>query len=379
MKAAISRYGWVSKHGDIVTNLLMDGYRGGRLTVPATDYPAFLDAHASDVARGVPMSVVEYPTEPSRPYVDMDIETEHEGGVCVRRILLIIQRAFRATLGEGARLTLLAMVAPVKLLANGKLKFGLHVIAPHARATRAELLASRSAAIAELVETVPISNEWSDAYDPAVYTSSGLRLVGANKFESCTCATGCTDCSLCGGRRRFDAGRPYTIHSVLASNGDDDPSMLAHLTSNTALLVKLGSIRCHEKLTVLDMSRTSVKRARGRNEGRISSVGRALSVHAVALSPEFGGCAVRDVKELRNGDLVLSISGVRYCMNTEAEHRSSSIYFYLQRDGWLTQRCYCPKYGCAQFRSPPLYASQELLRECGLLSRRGLPVCFAMP
>ncbi len=37
MKAAISRYGWVSKHGDIVTNVLMDGYRGGKLTVPATD------------------------------------------------------------------------------------------------------------------------------------------------------------------------------------------------------------------------------------------------------------------------------------------------------------------------------------------------------
>jgi hypothetical protein len=377
MNAAISRFGWVSKTDGVVTNLLMDGHRGGKLTVPASEYAAFLDAHASDVARGVPTFVVEYPTEPSRPYVDMDIETESGGTVCVHTVLCIVQRAFRATLGEDARLTLLAMVAPPKVLPSGRTKLGLHIVAPHARASRAELLHARSLAIPEL-GVVPIVNEWDDAYDKAVYMSSGLRLVGANKFENCKCVAGC---GVCGGRRRFDAGRPYVIESVLASNGRDDPCMLAHLKLNIALLVKLGSIRCHERLNLVaapDMARIVVKRKRGNDGGRIGSVGRELSRVVVVLSPEFGACEVRDVRELRNGDRVLALSCMRYCLNIAAEHGSSSIYFYLFRDGWITQRCHCPKYGCLQFRSRWVYASQELLRMCGLLSPVGLPLVYSL-
>lgn len=376
MKAAISRFGWVSKTGGVVTNLLMDGHRGGKLTVPAADYPAFLDAHASDVARGVPTFVVEYPTDLSRPYVDMDIELASGDEICVHAVLCVLQRAFRATLGDDARLTLLAMVAPPKPLANGRTKFGLHVVAPHARASRAELLAARSWALSELA-AVRISNAWEDAYDLAVYGSSGLRLVGSNKFENCKCVSGCIVCS---GRRRYDAGRPYAIHSVMASNGQDDACMLAHLKLNIALLVKLGSIRCHDRLVVAssDMARTVMKRQRGHDGGRVCAVGRELSVIVSVLSPEFGACEVRDVRELRNGDRVLTLSCMRYCMNISAEHGSSSIYFYLFRDGWITQRCHCPKYGCAQFRSRRLFASQEFLRLCGLLTPSGLPLSYAL-
>ena len=375
MNAAISRFGWVSKPGDVVTNLLMDGHRGGRLTVPASDYPAFLDAHASDVARGVPTFVVEYPTDPSRPYVDMDIETESGGTVCVNTVLAIVQHAFRATLGDDARLTLLAMVAAQKTLANGHTKIGLHIVAPHARASSAELLAARSLAIAALA-VVHIANAWEDAYDRAVYVSAGLRLVGAHKFENCKCATGC---DICGGRRRFDAGRPYGIHSVMTNDGRDDPCMLAHLKLNTALLAKLGSIRCHDRLvSASDQARITPKRQRGNDGGRVCAVGRALSAIVAVLSPEFGACEVRDVRELRNGDRVFTLSCMRYCMNVAAEHGSSSIYFYMSRDGVITQRCHCPKYGCPQFRSRWLHASQELLRLCGLLTPSGLPLSYSM-
>ena len=376
MNAAISRFGWVTKNDGIITNLLMDGHRGGKLTVPASEYPAFLDAHASDVARGVPSFVVEYPTEPSRPYVDMDIETESVGMVCVHDVLVVIQRAFRATLGESARLTLLAMVAPPKPLANGKIKLGLHIVAPHARATRAELLVARTAALEELAVGVPISNSWDDAYDRAVYVSSGLRLVGANKFENCKCSAGC---STCGGRRRYDAGRPYAIHSVIGNGGCDDPSMLGHLKLNVALLVKLGSIRCHERLVFISdpPARTIVKRQRHEG-GRIGAVGRALCAVVGALSPEYTACEVRDVRGLSNGDRVLTLRDMRYCLNIAAEHGSSAIYFYLFRDGWIIQRCHCTKYGCVNFRSQRLVASQELLRLCGLLSPLGLPLCYSM-
>lgn len=384
MNAAISRFGWVTKPGGVVTNLLMDGHRGGKLTVPASEYAMFLDAHASDIGRGVPSFVVEYPTEVSRPYVDMDIETEAGTEVCVHTVLCVVQRAFRATLGEDARLTLLAMVAPPKVLGNGRTKFGLHIVAPHARATRAELIRARSLAIPEL-EGVRILNDWGDAYDMAVYGSAGLRLVGANKFENCKCSSTassecgecseCKDCGVCGGRRRYDAGRPYAIRCVLASNGRDDPCMLAHLKLNVALLVKLGSIRCHDRLVTLAVG---AKRQRVLGVGRISEVSRAVSAVVVALCPEYGSCEVRDVREHRNGDRILTLSGsgARYCMNVAAEHGSSSIYFYVYRDGWLVQRCHCPKYGCAQFRSRRVQASQELLRLCGLLTPGGLPVVF---
>lgn len=377
MNAAIARFGWVSKKDGVVTNLLMDGHRGGKLTVPASEYPSFLDAHASDVARGVPTFVVEYPTEPARPYVDMDIEVDAVESIRVHDILVIIQRAFRATLGDDARLTLLAMTAPPKLLANGKIKFGLHIVAPHARATRSELIAARNSAMNDLVTSVTISNTWENAYDQAVYLSAGLRLVGANKFENCKCATGCT---ICGGRRRYDAGRPYAIHSVLASNGRDDASMLAHLKLNVALLAKLGSIRCHDRLTVAPdpHARSIVKRRRGQEGGKISAIGRALSSVVCALSPEYSSCEVTDVRALRNGDRVIVVGGMRYCMNTAAEHGSSSIYFYLFKDGWITQRCHCPKYGCGQFRSRLMFASQELLSACGLLSPSGLPLSYSM-
>lgn len=376
MKAAISRFGWVSKRDDIVTNLLMDGFRGGKLTVPASDYPAFLDAHASDVARGVPTFVVEYPTEPSRPYVDMDIETESVAMISVSAILVIVQRAFRETLGGDARLTLLAMVAPPKPLANGKTKFGLHIVAPHARATRAELIAARNLAIVELMTGVIISNSWEDAYDQAVYSSSGLRLVGANKFENCNCGSGC---AVCGGRRRYDAGRPYSVHSVISSDGCEDSAMLAHLKLNVALLMKLGSIRCHERIVVANdlPARTIMKRQRGKEGGRIGAMGCALSAVVRDLSPAFDLCEVSDVRELRTGDRVLTLNGFRYCMNIDAEHRSSAIYFYLFRDGWIVQRCRCPKYGCVEFRSRRVYASQELLRLCGMLTSCGLPLNFS--
>ena len=347
------------------------------MTVPASDYPAFLDAHARDIARGVPTFVVEYPTEPSRPYVDIDIETEPGATVCVHDVLVAIQRAFRSTLGDDARLTLLAMVAQPKPLANGRVKFGLHIVAPHSRATRAQLLAARSSAITELAARVPIANNWEDAYDQAVYTSSGLRLVGSNKFESCKCPTGC---SVCGGRRRYDAGRPYVVHSVLSSNGLDDACMLAHLKLNTALLVKLGSIRCHDKLAAAPsiQARSILKRQRGQEGGRIGAVGRALSAIAGLLAPEYGACEVRDVRSMANGDRVLALDGVRYCLNVEAEHGSSTVYFYMSREGWISQRCHCPKYGCAQFRGQRLQASQELLSLCGLLSPLGLPIGFSM-
>lgn len=376
MNAAISKFGWVTKNDGLVTNLLMDGHRGGKLTVPASEYPAFLDAHASDVARGVPSFVVEYPTEPSRPYVDMDIETEAGGTVCVHDILVIVQRAFRATFYVGARLTLLAMVAPPKPLTNGKIKFGLHIVAPHARATRAELIVARTAALEELTVGVTISNAWDDAYDKAVYISSGLRLVGANKFQNCICKAGC---GVCKGRRRYDAGRPYAIHSVLDNNGCDDPSMMQHMKLNVALLVKLGSIRCHERLVIAPepQARTIMKRQR-HDGGGISAMGRALCAVVGVLSPEYSAIDVRDVRRLGNGDRVFTLIGMRYCLNISAEHGSSAIYFYLHRDGWLVQRCFCTKYGCVNFRSERIVASQELLRLCGLLSPIGLPLSYSM-
>lgn len=202
-------------------------------------------------------------------------------------------------------------------------------------AIRQAVATSCADAFPQLGRQTVARDNWNDSIDEAVYTTSGLRMIGSHK-------------------ERGDLKHVYTPRWALGQG-----SQMSRIDSpvDWRAMVKRCSIRSDAsarttlRLQLAPSPKTSPKPV---PETSSSLLPELAALHDV-LPSAFAGC--RFTKMKRAGHTFFLQSDSRYCLNVEREHGSCTVWFQLQRDG-VTQRCHSPKSGddrmmgcCKRYRS----------------------------
>lgn len=378
--------GWLNPSRHAMSGVLMSG---GKLFVPPTEYDDFLSAYAADIAAGVRHYVVERATPRVKWYADIDLV--RSGALSDAELMSIASATARALAkAEPPGSAVILLVAGPKLLGDGRVKTGIHMVAPQLQCTLPRAAALRDQLLPALErECGDCLNGWDEALDRSVYAAGSLRLVGSRKMEPCDAGGACHasggSCERCGGTRRVDAGRAYAVAAAVDAGGVRSDEWERALRSNYPLAVRKCSIRVPSSQSgvaaalpgVAAAARPPAKRARGGTGGEVRLASLLHAPHT-SLDPQHRELEVRVSSTSGGGGAFLLAlgPGARYCTNVGRCHRSSCVWFQL-RDGMLTQRCFCKKGTCPRFRGPSMRLSGRGLQFMGCASAdSGLPAAF---
>lgn len=366
---------WLAKKTNPMSNLSMDGWKGGKLHVPPNEYDTFLMSYASGLQRNEPLYMIELRTSPYfKWHADLDMLLTYE--LSEHQIMIIvpvIQNVIKEHLGVSGKnkLKLLGLSTQPKAK-DGMVKSGLHIIAPNIVVSVDDCIAIQEKCIPRLAESITLENPWSDAFDTSVYKGSGLRMLGSRKIETCKNDDGT------GGTRRIDSGRPYSVSFVMNGDGKLDDEEASRLKRHVNLAVKMSSIKsfgCLQRdAPQRGIAAIPVKQQKTTSESAPDDLN-IPSLLAHHLHASFASIELVNMKRTPAG-VAFSVRGCKFCMNVEREHSSSNIYIFLSTSGELTQRCHCPKYFCGSFRSESIPVTSALMKQCGLVTSSGLPSSF---
>jgi len=246
---------------------------------------------------------------------------------------------------------------------NNREKYGAHfnlpfvVNAPIAQACRTKLL-TRLEGFLEEEDTVSVDstasssapssqqpmlpiNAWTDVIDDSVFKSNGLRMLYSHKGKT--------------------EGRPYHPSFWVDATGIESIKLSDDLAAIRET-IKLSSLRCvnNETLTpclggehLLAIDRPD-HHAGGKLSGACTSLDLYSSVLPELISllpPVYKNTTF--VSAFVTSRTVMLKTNSRYCMNKQGEHRTSTVYMAISRQG-VQQRCYCRKdeRGCEHYASP---------------------------
>eukprot|EP00965_Chrysotila_dentata_P261123 6214145-Pleurochrysis_carterae.AAC.1 len=387
---------FVSKNGGFIkpkdkgaielTNLLLDGTRGGRIHLKESDYDEFLSLYANDIENGWRLAVVECRTPVFRFYIDMDMLFSRElldtQIHAYMRTVISSVVPFFVTAPESL-LVSICLRAPCKPTSCGGIKNGLHIIFPKLFVTTLEALAIRANIVANLMleygdDALHGEDTWEKAVDSTVYVSAGLRMPGSIKVVACShCDKNTREtCGECAGCGKMDEKRPYTFWGAFDNMGNTHDQYNEALGKSFLKLVMLTSIRSYETCITKHFKRfvgapsfvqpmLTQKRppALGKRkelpEDRKACIGWKKTRRIVEDAQIKNTCQnlVRHrVNQKRYSKLlVLEVhtdssntfydvkvrgEGSSFCQNKLSDHNNNTIYFRITRAG-ITQRCFC--------------------------------------
>lgn len=372
---------WLASRQHSLSNISMDGWKGGKLHVSPNEYDVFLSNYAAGLDRGEKLYMIELRTSPFfKWHADLDMMMkDHINIDVIIEYVKVIQAVIKDYLGiEGKNKLKLLALATEPMHKNDGIKHGLHIIAPNITVTVEDCIEIQKRCVENLKQRdIPI-NGWEDAFDTSVYKGSGLRMLGSRKIEVCKCKEK-EGCELCKKTHKIDVGRQYEVSFVLNGNGEIDERETETLKKRSNLAVKMSSIKSFAQLQSNVPTRsTSIQPIKRRKYTReevpdeLDIVG-LLEYH---LHISFGTIELVNMIKTANG-VVFSVRGCKFCMNVDREHSNSNIYIFLGKNGELSQRCHCPKYSCKSFTSPTISVSSSLMKKCGLITSSGLPPGFS--
>lgn len=380
------------------THLLMDG--SGKLSVPDSHAGTFLNIYfTSAVVRGERLSVVERRTPIFRLFFDLDIRLpgDSDPSPIIRRISTVIwdyvTREFfvlesTATNDIDASTThtgtsscsdynderdrMIVCTAPLKNESPDVIKAGCHLIFPYIYVNSPIALKCRDSILdridrlytggmshstsaqsvtqctcesdeptADATSSIqrPV-NSWRDLLDDSVYKGSGLRLVYSHKGRG--------------------ESRPYTpTYNVTSVDGFVEVSCLdmakrreyvhdSSIRTSVCVLTPCrgGEHQIADRVNGHTMFGTVVS---GRSQN-IDMYREALPVIEQCLPKEYRG--IQFIKAFVTQHTVYLKTNSRYCMNVKREHRTSTVYLSVTRQG-VAVRCYSRKseYDCARYAS----------------------------
>jgi len=329
-----------------------------------------------------------------------------------------IQGALAECLGATSARSVVVLRAPPLVKPCGRVKDGVHLVAPHLCVTTEQCLVVRAAAMARLpaVEGLAeLRDGWEDAFDASVYRGSGFRMLGSRKMEVCACRRAASTplpalalapplapvlpiCTVCNGTGRCDQGRAYAVSQFVGPSGVPDDAALARLLRNPALALRLCSTRrfrapaapfatgFQPRPGAVAGGLTPGTGAGGPTQGtgagaplppnQLASLAPALAL-ASRIHPRFSGLVCSSARGNASVGYILRVRGLRFCANIDREYSQSEAYFTLSPAGQLVQRCFCPKYACTAYRGKVVQLDARIARRCGLTDRQGWPAAFA--
>lgn len=248
---------------------------------------------------------------------------------------------------------------------------------------------------------------WSTAIDSAIAKHGILRMLFAHKIADCNSCRNKKvhreSCDMCLGKGRVDIGRPYQLKAVFVK-AENRLETIPPATTVESIVNHLFRATIRTEETPIEINdnmpawfENPLLPFLAGTKGRISKRGR----RQMAATLDEGHDTIDGImdKEQIHGDLVKKIemyirSAARrelirsefkdidvtqalyahdrsviyaktdscYCLNTDHEHKSNTIYFELKRCGEMRQKCFCRcdtligrKNGlCSVFKSHPV-------------------------
>lgn len=339
---------WLAKgsHDTPPTHLLLDG---GRVAVSEHLHGAFLNAYAAAVVRGggTRPCIVELRTPVFKLFLDIDAryaEDPRDGVVDMAAPVLaamagaaadFFQSASAAGSAAGSAAAgsdMVVCLSSASKQESDRWKRGFHVVWPDICVTAATALRFRAFLLDRLAADVanPFDNDWDSLVDACVFKANGLRMPWSAKGRG--------DDSY------------YVPVAVVRGDGTPKPIEEPRGVSDVREHVRRLSVRtfCTDETPVLvppdDVDIAAAAAAAGSpaavHSGDLAPFADVLPALEAALPPQFCG---QKFSGLVKGEACFMLrSTSRWCLNLDAEHRSSNVYFVLTRKG-VHQRCYCRK------------------------------------
>jgi len=393
---------WLVTGDGETTHLLMDGT--GKLCVPDSHAGMFLNLYfASAIIKGERLSVVEQKTPIFRLFFDLDIrlprDVDHHAVIqrLSRSIWRFVLEDFfvlessqtsidstsvttNTTVSDTVCDRMIVCTAPLKTENNENIKAGCHLVFPNIYVNSPIALRCREVllkGIDALYTSIPHStsaqsvtqsmvdsdeddddrvlplpsNSWSDVIDDSVYRGSGLRMVWSNK-----------------GRQE---SRPYvpvyeldSVHGwskvicdTLAAKREYVHDCSIRSVIGTLTACRGGEHQIADTLYGHIVSGTAVS---GRSQA-VDVYAEVLPIVENTLPPEYRN--IRFLKAFVTSNTIYLKTNSRYCMNVKREHRTSTVYIAVTRQGMMV-RCYSRKeeYSCANFASPLITLPTHVMR-----------------
>jgi len=372
------------------THFLLDG---GKLCVSDDQNGTFLNTYfVHAIIKKESLSVVELKTPHFRLFWDVDAHFPECNGsratATLRTVAHVVwefvTRDFfdltstdvssTSSSSRDQRDRMLVCLSPSKRTADddGKgRKYGAHLIfpdvvvnAPIAQACRLQLIQRLQTVFAEDdIDTVSIEstasssavqhiiplNPWSDVIDDSVFKANGLRMIYSNKGKTET--------------------RAYQPSFWIDSSGTT--TITTSNPTEIRELIKLSSIRCTsgEALTPCTGGEHFLadKVDQHATNGQTVGTSASIELYADALPTLRSVLPTR----YRNVDFtaafvtshaVMLKTNSRFCQNKGGEHRTSTVYFSVTKNG-ISQRCYCRKddRGCSTYASPIIALPDDVI------------------
>ncbi len=357
----------------------------------------FYRVYAADVVAGEANYVVEQRTKVFPFLVDLDVfGREQVGAERVRNyvsVIIAVMKEFYPIVPPAYVFTRPATSA-VKDGENG-IKSGIHIIFPGLNVTNAEAMMLRDAVI--IKGGGEDGADWEDVMDASVYKGNGLRMPGSRKMEPCGCVDGCLSC---GGRGRIDVGRVYTPYCVVATGGDHlDDDELQSIRGDAFEMVRKTAVRTAAGTLAGDFRIPEWFPEEGFNGKQRQTLKRKVSALRAQVADagdgdgKYGECRDAELfvavsnfiqrafphapvvtklsipsEHSANPDFYLARSSSRFCQNKGGVHKTSNVYFHINRRG-ISQKCYCQcdekRSGgiCRKYRSPVVCLSAQLKKK----------------
>jgi hypothetical protein len=285
-----------------------------------------------------------------------------------------------------------------------KKKTGIHLHFPHIVMSTLQALDVRQTLIAECTRMwgvrVEPFNSWEEVIDESIYKHSGLRMIGANKGDKCSCKNKINDlCSDCGNRKKINTGRPYFPMACFGGDGLRNQNLEREYQADFCKVIEDCSIRAHGKpLTegfklyegapTHSTSFTKIKtKKRARSEDgptmqvlekhclapdapEVTAIQSFFSQRSVTnqfCPDKYGDLVVAQVK-IYKGNFKVDVTGAnaRFCMNKGDFHGGNRVFFEFRAatkdcSHGVVQRCYCEKLDVRKYGSCKDYESRLML------------------
>ena len=361
------------------THVLMDG---GVLEVPFDRLNDFYGCYIQCIKAGEELFVVEQKTENYNFFLDIDYKNTSELTIDEIKTIGLDVCSKVETLGLPCRC--LISVAEPKTV-NGVIKTGVHFNWP-------DMTVSQEGAVHlrwHVISTLNISKggDWSQYVDGSVYgdletktRGSGFRMPWSHKKgkHSACMGRGCVVCKYTG---KLTEGE-YLPVFMYTSNGISQYSPEITLDG-----LRIATVRSAEE--PIEVPKTAVGLVNlKKTEGTFASLqtkdeivdGELLAVLETFIRlnlPGQSGARVKKVFRFKTTYRVETTS--RYCENLGRNHHSNHVWFYINNDTTICQRCFCKcetmegrKHGfCKDFSGRAHYLNKRL---CAFLYPRGTAI-----
>lgn len=272
-------------------------------------------------------------------------------------------------------------------------KTGVHLYFPTLKVSSETAIIIRSGLIQQFLLQFgqrPKSNGWEDVIDLSIYKGAGLRMIGNNKTESCSLCKGKRS-SECPGRccyGKFDGLRPYTYFKTFDTHMNElkeqysayellKATSLVLNTENSTVKINHYPIWFDNECLEEHASTKRKKTTRPKNHfskynknqvGEIKHDTKFFNLIKTSLI-----CNLRTEKlffsleDINIAGIGITQSGstiktrsyliktqIKKCLNVCREHNSNNVYFIINSNGLIYQKCHSESIGvngipCSKF------------------------------